>query len=57
MRPALQQPSPSSEALYLAACIERKQGDPGAERSYESQLRNRWPDSPEAKAVASGVCL
>ncbi|MEO9163410.1 MAG: type IV pilus biogenesis/stability protein PilW [Casimicrobiaceae bacterium] len=56
MRPVMQQPSPSSEALYLAACIERKQGDREAERSYESQLRNRWPDSPEAKAIASGEC-
>jgi type IV pilus assembly protein PilF len=56
IRPVMQQPSPSPEALYLGLCIERKQGDRQAERSYESQLKNRWPDSPEAKAVASGGC-
>ena len=56
MRPVMQQASPSAEALYLGACIERRQGDREAERSYESQLRNRWPDSAEAKAIASGGC-
>jgi type IV pilus assembly protein PilF len=56
MRPVMQQQSPSPAALYLGACIERRQGDREAERSYESQLRNRWPDSPEAKAIASGGC-
>lgn len=56
MRPVMQQPSPPAEALYLGVCIERKQGDHEAEQSYESQLRNRWPDSPQAKAVASGGC-
>jgi type IV pilus assembly protein PilF len=56
MRPVMQQASPSAEALYLGACIERRQGDREAERSYESQLRNRWPDSPEAKAIANGGC-
>jgi type IV pilus assembly protein PilF len=56
MRPVMQQAVPPPEALYLGVCIERKQGDREAERSYESQLRNRWPDSPEAKAIASGAC-
>ena len=56
MRPVMQQQSPSPAALYLGACIERRQGDREAERSYESQLKNRWPDSPEAKAIASGGC-
>jgi type IV pilus assembly protein PilF len=56
MRPVMQQQSPPAEALYLGVCIERKQGDREAERSYESQLRNRWPDSPEAKALATGAC-
>jgi type IV pilus assembly protein PilF len=56
MRPVMQQASPSPEALYLGACIERKQGDREAERSYSSQLRNRWPESAEAKALASGGC-
>jgi len=56
MRPLMRQASPSPAALYLGACIERRQGDREAERSYESQLKNRWPDSPEAKAIASGGC-
>jgi type IV pilus assembly protein PilF len=56
MRPVMTQASPSPQALYLGVCIERRQGDREAERSYESQLRNRWPDSPEAKAIASGGC-
>ena len=54
MRPVMQQTVPPPEALYLGMCIERKQGDREAERSYESQLRNRWPESPEAKALAGG---
>jgi type IV pilus assembly protein PilF len=56
MRPVMQQASPSPQELYLGVCIERKQGDREAERSYESQLKNRWPDSPEAKAIAGGQC-
>ena len=56
IRPVMQQASPAPEALYLGVCIERHQGDRETERSYESQLRNRWPDSPEAKALASGGC-
>ena len=56
LRPVMQQPSPPAEALYLGVCLERKDGDKEAERSYESQLRNRWPDSAEAKALARGTC-
>ena len=56
MRPVMQQAVPPPEALYLGMCIERKQGDREAERSYASQLRNRWPESPEAKALSSGTC-
>jgi len=56
MRPVMQQAVPPPEALYLGMCIERKQGDREAERSYESQLRNRWPDSAETKALAGGAC-
>jgi type IV pilus assembly protein PilF len=56
MVPVMRQASPSPQALYLGVCIERKQGDREAERSYESQLKNRWPDSPEAKAAAGGTC-
>jgi type IV pilus assembly protein PilF len=56
MRPVMQQSVPPPEALYLGLCIERKQGDREAARSYESQLRNRWPEAPETKAIASGTC-
>lgn len=56
MRPVMLQASPPAQALYLGACIEKKQGDRDAERAYASQLKNRWPDSPEAKALAGGEC-
>ena len=56
MRRVLQQPAPPPEALYLGMCIERKLGDRPAEMSYVSQLRNRYPDAAETKALASGVC-
>ena len=56
MRPVMRDGSPRPEALYLGMCIERKQGDRQAEISYMTQLRNRFPDSPEAKAVASQAC-
>ena len=56
MRPVMQQQSVTPEALYLGMCIERRQGDRQSELSYTSQLRNRYPDSVEAKAIASGVC-
>jgi type IV pilus assembly protein PilF len=56
MRPVMQQQTPPPEALYLGMCIERKQGDRQAELSYTSQLRNRYPDSPEAKALPGGAC-
>jgi type IV pilus assembly protein PilF len=56
MRPVMQQAVPPPEGLYLGMCIERKQGDREPERSYESQLRNRWPDSAETKALAGGAC-
>ena len=51
-----QQPAPVPEALYLGMCIEKKSGDRSAELSYVSQLRNRYPDSAETKAIATGTC-
>ena len=51
-----QQPAPAPEVLYLGMCIEKKSGDRGAELSYVSQLRNRYPDSAETKAIATGAC-
>jgi type IV pilus assembly protein PilF len=56
MRPVMQQQTPPPEALYLGMCIERRQGDRQSELSYTSQLRNRYPDSAEAKALPSGTC-
>jgi type IV pilus assembly protein PilF len=50
-----QQPVPP-EALYLGMCIEKRQGDRGAEQSYVSQLRNRYPDSAETKAIPTANC-
>jgi type IV pilus assembly protein PilF len=44
------------EALYLGVCVERKLADRQAETSYTAQLRNRYPDSAETKALASGAC-
>jgi type IV pilus assembly protein PilF len=56
MRPVMQQSTPPPEALYLGMCIERKQGDRAAELSYVSQLRNRFPESAEARALPGGAC-
>jgi type IV pilus assembly protein PilF len=56
MRPVMQQQTPPPEALYLGMCIERRQGDRQSELSYTSQLRNRYPDSAEAKALSTGAC-
>jgi type IV pilus assembly protein PilF len=56
MRNVMQQTNPAPEALFLGMCIERKKGDRSAELSYVSQLRNRYPESPEAKAIDVGAC-
>ena len=57
MKVVLQQTSsPAPEALFLGMCIERKLGDRQSEQSYASQLRNRYPDSAETRAIASGAC-
>src|SRR5438105_3093882 len=56
LRPVMRDTSPRAEALYLGMCIERKQGDRQAEISYMTQLRNRFPESPEAKALATLTC-
>jgi type IV pilus assembly protein PilF len=56
MRPVMQQNNPTADALALGACIERKLGDRSAEASYISQLRNRYPDSAEAKSIVMGGC-
>lgn len=56
MRRVMQQQNPPADALYLGMCIERKLGDRPSEASYISQLRNRYPESAEAKAIAAGAC-
>jgi type IV pilus assembly protein PilF len=56
LRPAVLQANPAPEALYLGVCLERKLGDRQAEMSFTSQLKNRYPDSAETKALPSGVC-
>ena len=50
------QPAPPPEALFLGMCIERKANDRSAETTYITQLRNRYPDSAEAKSVTTGRC-
>ena len=56
LRSAVQAPVPTASALYLGMCIERKSGDRQVELSYVSQLRNRYPDSAETKAIPTGNC-
>ncbi|MDQ6916195.1 MAG: type IV pilus biogenesis/stability protein PilW [Pseudomonadota bacterium] len=56
MRPVMQTNTPPPEAIYLGLCIERKLGDRQAELSYISQLRNRFPDSIETKAITTEAC-
>ena len=56
MKVVLQQTSPGPEALFLGMCIERKLGDRSAEQSYVTQLRNRYPESAETRAIATSNC-
>ena len=48
--------NPPPEGLLLGMCVERKLGDRQAELSYVSQLRNRYPDAPETKGLATEKC-
>jgi type IV pilus assembly protein PilF len=54
MRIVMQQNTPAPEALFLGMCVEQKLGDAQAEQSYALQLRNRYPDAAETKAI--GPC-
>ncbi|GIK87890.1 MAG: type IV pilus biogenesis/stability protein PilW [Burkholderiales bacterium] len=56
MRIVMQQTTPPPEALFLGMCVERRLGDAQAEQSYALQLRNRYPDSAEARAIGPGAC-
>ncbi|MGN2392427.1 type IV pilus biogenesis/stability protein PilW [Pelomicrobium sp. G1] len=50
----LQIAQPDAESLALGVRIERRRGDRQAEASYAAQLRNRFPQSKEARALESG---
>ncbi len=56
MRIVMQQNNPPAQALYLGMCIERRKGDRSSEQSYVMQLKNRYPDSPEAKNTDGKDC-
>lgn len=56
MRVVMQQTAPAPEALFLGMCVERKLGDRQAEQSYVTQLRNRYPDSAETRAIGGTAC-
>jgi type IV pilus assembly protein PilF len=56
MRGVMLTTNPPPEGLRLGMCIERRLGDSQAELSYVSQLRNRYPDAPETKAIATDTC-
>ncbi|HTT37313.1 MAG TPA: type IV pilus biogenesis/stability protein PilW [Burkholderiales bacterium] len=45
---------PAAEALWLGARIERKLGNRESLANYGSQLRKRYPSSPETKAFLEG---
>ena len=56
MKGVMQTSNPQPEVLYLGMCVERKLGDNQAELSYVSQMRNRYPDAPETKAINTEGC-
>ena len=56
MRRIMAAPNPAPDALYLGMCIERKASDRVTEASYVQQLKSRYPESPEAKAIPPGTC-
>jgi type IV pilus assembly protein PilF len=45
---------PTAESLWLGVRLERKLGDRAQEAAYGLQLRKRFPDSNEARLLASG---
>jgi len=56
MKGVMQTSNPPPEGLYLGMCVERKLGDQQAELSYISQMRNRYPDAAETKAIRTEGC-
>lgn len=45
---------PTAEALWLGIRVERRMGNKGAEGGYASQLRSRYPTSPEYQEFLKG---
>jgi type IV pilus assembly protein PilF len=45
---------PPAEALWLAIRIERRLGNQPAEAAFVSQLRSRYPTSPEYQEFLKG---
>ena len=46
--------NPSPESLWLALRVERKMGERVAEQGFANQLRRRYPDSAEYRALQRG---
>ena len=46
--------TPTAESLWLALRIERRSGERVAETGYATQLRRRFPNSPEYQALQRG---
>jgi type IV pilus assembly protein PilF len=46
--------SPTPESLWLAVRIERKLGQRVAERNFSTELRRRYPGTPEHQALQRG---
>jgi type IV pilus assembly protein PilF len=46
--------APTAEALWLGVRTERRLGDRNGEASYALQLRNRFPNSKETRALLAG---
>jgi type IV pilus assembly protein PilF len=47
--------TPNAESLWLALRIERKLGERVAESSYATQLRRRYPASPQYQLLQRGA--
>jgi type IV pilus assembly protein PilF len=57
MRIIMQSPTPTADALFLGACIERKLNDKRAEDSYVLQLQNRYPKAEQTQRINTpGSC-
>ncbi|MDR0250176.1 MAG: type IV pilus biogenesis/stability protein PilW [Burkholderiales bacterium] len=57
MRIIMQTPTPTVDALFLGACVERKLNDKRAEDSYIQQLQNRYPNAEQTQRITTpGSC-